>query len=114
MANNRYLESYDETKPENYLLYLDANNLYGFAMVQPLPYSNIKFDAVSIDDVLNTSDDNDVGYIVECDLIFPEEIHDLVKEFPPCPENTSPKLEWLSEFQIKVLNKTTKIIRMLK
>jgi hypothetical protein len=40
VANNHYLENYDNTKPEDYIIYLDANNLYGWAMSQPLPFSD--------------------------------------------------------------------------
>ena len=36
-ANNPYLEDYDPTKPHSYIAYLDANNLYGWAMSQYLP-----------------------------------------------------------------------------
>ncbi|CAN7940762.1 unnamed protein product [Ixodes pacificus] len=41
-ANNKYLPDYNPTKPSNYLLYLDANNLYEWALSQPLPYDNFK------------------------------------------------------------------------
>ena len=36
-------------------------------------------------------------------MSFPEEIHDKIKEFPPCPENVCPKLEWLSDFQKQLI-----------
>ena len=39
-ANNKYLEGYAETKESNYIMYWDANNLYGFAMSQYLPYAD--------------------------------------------------------------------------
>ena len=42
-ANNKYLDSYDSTKPSSYITYLDSNNLYGFAMSKPLPTGNFKF-----------------------------------------------------------------------
>ena len=40
-ANNKYLEDYDEHIESTYLLYIDANNFYGHAMRQHLPYSDI-------------------------------------------------------------------------
>ena len=42
-ANNKYMQSYDAKKPSKYITYLDANNLYGWAMSQYLPYSRLKF-----------------------------------------------------------------------
>ena len=39
-ANNHYLDKYDNTKPENYLMYWDATDLYGWAMIQLLAYKN--------------------------------------------------------------------------
>ena len=99
-ANNHYLEDYDDTKPENYLMYWDANNLYGWAMSQPLPYKDISFNTdITLEEILATNDDNDIGYIVECDLEYPKEIHDKLKEFPPCPETLAPTTKMLSEYQ---------------
>jgi hypothetical protein len=44
VANNKYMgPSYDETKPSKFITYLDANNLYGWAMCQPLPTSDFKW-----------------------------------------------------------------------
>ena len=87
-ANNHYLEDCDVNKPESYLMYWDANNLYGGAMCEYLPYKNLKIDNdVTLEVILNTPDDSDVGYIIECDLHAPEEIHEKLKQFPPCPES---------------------------
>ena len=36
-ANNKYISDYDPTKPSTYITYLDANNLYGWAMSEDLP-----------------------------------------------------------------------------
>ena len=41
-ANNKYMECYDSSKESKYITYLDANNLYGWAMIQYLPYSGFK------------------------------------------------------------------------
>ena len=52
MANNRYMESgYDPKKPTKYLQYLDANNLYGWAMSQPLPTGGFRWVDVSSDEI---------------------------------------------------------------
>ena len=43
-ANNPYMSSeYDKSKPTKYLQYLDANNLYGWAMSQPLPAGEFRW-----------------------------------------------------------------------
>ena len=44
-ANNKYMPNYDKKKPSKYIIYLDANNLYGWAMSQHLPYGNYENDA---------------------------------------------------------------------
>ena len=42
-ANNQYLPNFDPSKPKSYITYLDANNLYGWAMSQKLPTGNFKW-----------------------------------------------------------------------
>jgi len=43
-ANNKYMgEAYDPTKPSKFISYLDANNLYGWAMRKPLPTHEFKW-----------------------------------------------------------------------
>ena len=36
------------------------------------------------------------------DLTFPKETHELFKQYPPAPENTAPKKEWLSDYQNEI------------
>jgi hypothetical protein len=47
-ANNKYLNDYDENIESKYGLYVDANNLYGLAICQHLPYSDIKIKVLTI------------------------------------------------------------------
>jgi hypothetical protein len=73
-ANNKYLEDYDPSKPSTYIMYWDANNLYGWAMIQPLPYAGLEFDTkTTLEQILDTADDHEYGYNVEVDFHFPIE-----------------------------------------
>jgi hypothetical protein len=99
-ANNKYIDDFDPKKPSDYLMYWDANNLYGWAMSQSLPYKDLEFEEhKKLEKVLETADDAEIGYIVECDISFPVELHDKFKEFPPCPEDLLPELDWFSDYQ---------------
>ena len=84
VMGDRYIKS-DENKK---ILYIDANNLYGHSMSEPLPYDEIKFDNdVKLEDILNTPDDSDIGNFVEADLIYPDSIKEKTKNFPFAPVN---------------------------
>ena len=49
-ANNPLVEGYDPSKPNSWITYLSANNLYGTAMSEPLPKGNFRF--LSQDEIL--------------------------------------------------------------
>ena len=84
VMGDRYVKS-DKNKK---ILYIDANNFYCDSMSQPLPYDEIKYDNnIKLEDILNTRDDNDMGYLIEVDLKYPNNIKEKTKNFPFCPEN---------------------------
>ncbi len=60
VANNHYVDDFNSQKPEDYLLYLDANNLYEWAVSQNLPYKDIQFDNTT-QLILEASDDSETG-----------------------------------------------------
>ena len=72
VMGDRYVKS-DKNKN---ISYFDATNLYAFGMSQPLPYDNNKFETenVCLEEILNTPDDNDIGYFLEVDLEYPYNI----------------------------------------
>jgi hypothetical protein len=79
-ANNPYVPDYDPDEDSSYIMYLDANNLYGWAMSQPLPTGEFDWlneEEISNLDITQIPDDSDEGYIFEVDLKYPKELHDL-------------------------------------
>ena len=84
VMGDRYVKSDGDKK----ILYVDADNLYGHSLSQLLPYDEIKFDVnVELEEILNTPDDSDVGYFVEVDLKYPDNIEEKTKNFPFAPVN---------------------------
>ena len=76
-ANNPYMGSeYKPRKPTRYLQYLDANNVHGWAMFQPLPTGGFKWVDVKPDDVGVLANSSEKGYILEVDIFYPRELHD--------------------------------------
>ena len=57
------------------ILYIDANDLSGDSMSQLLPYDENEFDrSDKLEDILRTLDDSDIGYLVEVNLNYPDNI----------------------------------------
>ena len=102
-AGNKYMGSdYDKNKASSYINYLDANNLYGLSMIQKLPYRNLKWDdKITEEDIINYDNDGN-GFILEVDLEYPKELHDLHNDYPLAPEVKNVKSNLLSEEQVEI------------
>ena len=101
-ANNKYMnENYDKFKPSSYISYLDANTLYGLAMCKKFPYGDFQWHYGRMDEkrVMKHCDDDDIGYILEVDLDYPKEFHDLHKDYPLAPESMYINESMLSQVQ---------------
>ena len=89
-ANNKYMKDFNKKELSKYLMYVDANNLYGWAMSQKLPVHSFKW--MSNKEIENIFNNQIVQVwegtpcILEVDLIYPEELHDLHNDYPLCPE----------------------------
>ncbi|XP_053201453.1 uncharacterized protein LOC128386445 [Panonychus citri] len=81
-ANDPELPDYNQTESKSKMLYLDVNNLYGYAMSQYLPVDGFEWCDVPLEIVLNTAGSGSVGYILEVDLEYPSELHDSHSDFP--------------------------------
>ena len=71
------------------LMYLDAKNLYGWAMTQPLPYGGFKMldnvQNVNVAEILSNPN-QDIGYIFKVDLQYPTHLHNAHSDLPLAPE----------------------------
>ena len=86
-ANAATLPAYDASRPNVNLIYLDANNLYGWVMSQPLPTHGFRFlqpdeiEAMAVE-VGELADDAEDGYIFEVDLSYTQHLHDAHDDYP--------------------------------
>ena len=89
-ANNKYMKGYNKNKPSKYLMYLDANNLYGCAMSEKLPTHGFKWlSSGEMEKLFNNQIVQiweKIPCILEVDLEYPEELHDSHNDYPLCPE----------------------------
>ena len=102
-ANNKYMQSYDA----KFITYQDANNLYGWAKSQYLPYSGFKWlNQKEISDFyLNSvSEDSLIDYILELDLEYPGELDDLHNDYPLAPERLEISQNMLSNYCFSIAN----------
>ncbi|GFU04923.1 uncharacterized protein NPIL_388011 [Nephila pilipes] len=119
IANNKYMPNFNPDDEIKYLMYLDANNLYGYAMSKYLPLKDFVWsdNNLTTQDILNLSDESDVGYILEVDLDYPPDLHDKHSDFPLAPENKPPpnlggKKQLNSEGGVKQLKSRKKTIQL--
>ena len=89
VANNKYMsDQYNPKKLDSYLMYLDANNLYGAAMCQKLPTHGFKWceEEFTEEKIKQYNPESDTGYVLEVDLNHPAELHVYHNDFQFCPE----------------------------
>ena len=107
-ANNKYMEEYDEESPSKYITYLEANNLYGWAMSQYIPTGNFRW---MTDKEINKIDlgkyktNGKKGLIIEVDLEYPRKLHDLHNDYPVPPEKAKVSKNTLSRNCKKIAEK---------
>ena len=102
------MKEYGEKAPSKYIMYLDANNLYGWAMSQYLPTGGFRWmTEKQIDkiDLAKYKEDSDKGLIVEVDLEYPEELHNLHNDYPLAPEKVKVTNDMLSDYCKKISEK---------
>ena len=107
-ANNKYMKDYNKDKPSKYIMYLDANNLYGWAMSQYLPTGGFKWlkqNKIDNLDLGKYNEQSKKGLILEVDLEYPNELHDIHNDYPLAPEKVKVTENMLSNYCKKIADK---------
>ena len=101
-ANNKYLKSYNPKQESKHIIFLDANNLYGYAMSKFLTTSGSKWIDPKEFDLNKYTNNSSKGCVLEVDLEYPKELHELHNDYPLAPDKIEIKREMLCEYQLKI------------
>ena len=107
-ANNKYMKDHNKDEPSKYIMYLDANNLYGWAMSQYLPTGGFRWmNQKQIDnlDLNKYHDESKKGLILEVDLKYPNKLHNLHNDYPLAAEKIKVTDNMLSKYCKKISDK---------
>ena len=106
-ANNKYMKNI-------YIQYLDANNLYDWAMSQKLPVNDFKLiehtSKINEEFITNYDENNDKGYILEVDVKYPKRLHKLHSDLPFLPKRM--KIGKCKKLVCNLLNKKKYVVHI--
>ena len=89
-ANNKHMPNYNKDLRSLFLMHLDANNLYGWAMSKKLPIGGCMWaknlNIYTADFIKNYDENSNLGYLLEVDFEYPKDLHELHSYLPFLPE----------------------------
>ena len=102
-ANNPQCPDFNPEEAQSWMLLLDANNLYGWAMSQYLPQGRFEWDehVYTEEEILALDDEATTGYMFEVDLQYPPSLHEKHSEYPLAPEHMVITDDLLSDWQLR-------------
>ena len=113
-ANNKYLKSYDPKQKSKHIVYLYANNLYGYVISEFLPTSAFKWLDPMVFDLNKYSYNSSKCFVLKLDLEFLKELPELCNDYPSAPKKIEIKREMLSEHQLRIAIIIASLLVMLK
>ena len=96
------MKSYDPKQESKHIIYLDANNLYGYAMSKFLPTIGFKWIDPKEFDLNKCTSNSSKGCVLEVDLECPKELRELHNDYPLAPDKIEIKREVLSDYKLKI------------
>ena len=113
-ANNKWLKSYDPKQESKHIIYLDVNNLYGYAMSKFLQISGFKWIDTKEFSLNKYTSNRSKGCVLEVDLEYPKELRELHNNYLLAPDKKEIKRKMLPKYQLKIANLYSIPIRNVK
>ena len=93
------MKDYNPKRPSTFMSYLDMKNFYGWAMSEYLPYEGFEWlKHVDEFDVMSISEKHPIGYVLEVELKYADEVHELRNDNPLAPEKPAVSSDMLSKY----------------
>ena len=100
------MSGYDPEKPSTFITYLDKNNLYGWSMSEYLSYGEFEWlENVDEFDVNSVNEKSEIGYFLEVDLKYLDELYELHNDYPLAPEKLTATNDMLSKYCKEIADK---------
>ena len=101
-ASKKYLKSYDSKQKPKHIIYLDANNLYGYGMHKFFPTSGFKWVDPEKFHLNKYTSNSSKGCVLKVNLEYPKELLKLHNDYPLAPDQIEIKREMFSDYQLKI------------
>ena len=114
-ANNDLLPHHNLSKATTFGAFFDVTSLYSGTMQKMMPVCNYKWNtAKTLQQILDTSADADVGFFVEVDLLYPKDFHDIHNGLPLAPEKRQILPQWFSAYAKSFGLKSNKVPKLIE
>ena len=106
-ANSKFIEECNDEQPSTFLCLIDTKNLNrGLIEKYPLPLNSYQLVLdITLEHILETGSDSNVGYVVEVNLEYPSDLYEILSDFQLAPTKEIIKEDWLSNNQRSFLYK---------
>ena len=101
-VSNKFLKSYDSKQESKHIIYLDANNLYGYAMSKFFPTSGFKWIDPKEFNLNIYTNNSSKGFVLKVDLEYPKELCRFYNNYPAASDKIEIKRQMLSKYQLKI------------